>query len=160
MSEAMTRPSVVPLIWYARPRAAIAWLERAIGFETVMIVGDGDDDVIHSELTFADGAVYVVGPPGRGHSDGATPAQLGGRGTQSVCMNLTHGLDALCERARAAGATIVREPADQPYGDRVFALTDPEGHSWSFAQPAKTMTMQEMAAATGRKIEGKDTSHG
>jgi uncharacterized glyoxalase superfamily protein PhnB len=62
------------------------------------------------------------------------------------------GVDPLCERARAAGAVIDREPADQPYGDRVFTCLDPEGHHWSFGQTIKLMSAGEQAAATGRKI--------
>jgi hypothetical protein len=37
--------------------------------------------------------------------------------------------------ARAAGAEIVDEPADQAYGERRYHARDPEGHSWYFAQP-------------------------
>lgn len=160
MSEAPTRPTVVPLIWYAKPREAIAWLEKAFGFEATMVVADGEEGVIHSELTLGNGAVYVVGPPGVGHGGGTTPSQIGGQGTQSVCVNLTAGIDAHCERARAAGARIGREPEDQPYGDRAYTCHDLEGHAWAFAQPAKPMTAEEMAAATGRKIETKAGDHG
>ena len=42
-------------------------------------------------------------------------------------------VDAHFERARAAGAEIVQEPADQEYGDRRYDAKDPEGHFWSFA---------------------------
>jgi uncharacterized glyoxalase superfamily protein PhnB len=40
-------------------------------------------------------------------------------------------VDALYERAKAAGAEIVMEIADQPYGSRDFICRDPEGHLWS-----------------------------
>src|SRR6185436_7608448 len=119
MSEAPVRPSVVPLIWYDRPRAAIDWLQTALGFEATMNVYGDEESVIHSELVLGNGSIYVVGPASMGQG-GATPAQAGGRNTQSVCVNLTEGIDAHCERARAAGAKIQREPADQPYGDRVY----------------------------------------
>ena len=39
------------------------------------------------------------------------------------------------ERARAAGAEIVTELAEQPDGDRRYDARDPEGHLWSFAEP-------------------------
>jgi uncharacterized glyoxalase superfamily protein PhnB len=152
MSEGRNRQTVVPLLWYDRPREAIAWLERALGFEVQMIVAGDADEVIHSELTFGDGAIYVVGPSSVGHG-GASPRQTGGRNTQSVCLNLNGELDAHCERARAAGAKIEREPADQPYGDRVYTCTDPEGHAWAFGQPVRALSVEEMARATGRKIE-------
>lgn len=155
MSE---RPSVVPLLWYARPREAIDWLGRAFGFEAQMVVADDGGGVIHSELSLGNGAIYVVGPSHPEHS-GASPMELGGRNTQNVHVNLTGGLDAHCERARVAGAVIEREPADQPYGDRVYTCLDPEGHAWSFGQAMKAMSAAEMAQATGREIETPAGGH-
>lgn len=152
MTEPQARPSVVPLLWYDKPRAAIEWLERAFGFEARIIVAGDGDAVIHSELGFGDGAIYVVGPGSATHG-GASPAQAGGRNTQSVCLSVASGLDAHCDRARAAGARIEREPADQPYGDRVFTCRDPEGHPWSFSQPVAQLSIAEIETATGHKIE-------
>jgi uncharacterized glyoxalase superfamily protein PhnB len=40
-------------------------------------------------------------------------------------------VDAHFERARAAGATILREPMDEPYG-RLYNAADLEGHRWMF----------------------------
>ena len=51
--------------------------------------------------------------------------------------------DAHYARAVAAGATIVIDIADQPYGGRGYACKDPEGHHWWFgsydpwAEPAQ-----------------------
>jgi len=145
------RPSMTPVIWYRDPRAAIAWLERAFGFESQMIVDDGQGGVAHSELGLLGGMVMVVGPP-RDHA--VSPAQFGGRSTQSVHIQLPDGLDAHCERARAAGARIDREPETQPYGDRVYTCFDPEDHPWSFGQTLVALTTDQMAEATGHNITG------
>ncbi len=131
----MNVPPISPLLFYRDPKAALDFLERAFGFETRLMVETGDGGVVHSESAFEDHVVMVVGPPS--HS-GASPLDLGGRQTGHVHVNLQDGLDALCERARAAGAAIQREPADQPYGDRIFTCLDPEGHSWSFGQTIQT----------------------
>jgi uncharacterized glyoxalase superfamily protein PhnB len=40
-------------------------------------------------------------------------------------------------RARAAGAEIVTELEDKPYG-RTYAAKDPEGHQWHFAMSTGT----------------------
>jgi len=40
--------------------------------------------------------------------------------------------DAHHDRARAAGAQIVRELADQDYGSREYSARDLEGNLWSF----------------------------
>jgi uncharacterized glyoxalase superfamily protein PhnB len=84
----------------------------------------------------------------------ASPLSVGGKNTQSVHVQLPADIDAHCERARAAGAAIVREPADQFYGDRVYAARDPEGHVWSFGQTVRRVTREEAERASGLKIEG------
>jgi len=43
-------------------------------------------------------------------------------------------VDAHHRRALAAGASVVLELATQPWGDRRYQVTDPEGHQWTFAQ--------------------------
>jgi len=126
-------PPISPLLFYRDPKAALDFLERAFGFETRLMVETDDGVVVHSESAFEGHVVMVVGPPTH---TGASPLDLGGRQTGHVHVQLKAGLDALCEQARAAGASIQREPADQPYGDRVFTCLDPEGHSWSFGQVA------------------------
>jgi uncharacterized glyoxalase superfamily protein PhnB len=159
MSEAPAPPTVVPLLWYDRPRLAIEWLEQAFGFETAVVVADDGDGVIHSELTYGGGMIYVVGPSSE-ELAGASPLRTGGKNTQTTHLNLTGELDSHFARAKAAGARIGREPADQHYGARVYTCADLEGHQWSFSQPVKAMSYEEMAQATGRKIETPDGAHG
>jgi uncharacterized glyoxalase superfamily protein PhnB len=150
MADRSKLPTIGPLLWYQNPRAAIAWLEQAFGFETRLVVDDGQGGVIHSELRLGDGYIMVVGPPS---GAAVSPAAFGGRSTQSVHVQLDDGLDARCEQARAAGARIEREPENQPYGDRVFTCRDLEDHPWSFGQTVEIMTPAEMAQATGHAIE-------
>jgi uncharacterized glyoxalase superfamily protein PhnB len=145
----MNVPPICPLIFYRDARAGLDFLERAFGFETRMVVDDGKGGVIHSETVFEEMVVMVSGPPPEGY---ASPLDLGGRATGSICVQLKGGVDALCERARAAGAVIEREPSDQAYGDRTFGCRDPEGHRWFFGQEIKQMSADDMAKATGHKI--------
>ena len=44
-------------------------------------------------------------------------------------------VDASYRRALAAGGTSVDVPADQPYGERRAAVTDPAGDVWYLAAP-------------------------
>jgi uncharacterized glyoxalase superfamily protein PhnB len=145
----MDVPPITPLLFYRDAKAALAFLERAFGFETRLIVDDGQGGVIHSETTY-EGCVVMISSLPAGQA--ASPLDFEGRFTGSVHVQVPRGIDALCEHARAAGAKIEREPADQPYGDRVFTCRDPEGHSWSFGQTLALMSVAEMEDATGRKI--------
>lgn len=70
-----------------------------------------------------------------------------------VHVQLDDELDAHCARARAAGATIVREPNDEFYGDRVYSARDLEGHVWTFAQTVRTVSRAEAEAASGLTID-------
>lgn len=143
------RPSLSTAIIYRDARAALKWLEEAFGFETTMVVENGDGAIAHSEMRYGDGLIMVGGEYDERHR---SPLGLGGVNTHSVHVQLEKDLDAHCERARAAGAVICREPADQFYGDRVYAAIDPEGHVWSFGQTVRTMTMEEMAAKAGGEV--------
>ena len=148
----MDVPPISPLLFYRDAKAALDFLERAFGFETRLLVDDGQGGVIHSESAFEGHVVMVVGPPS---GPWASPLDLDGKRTGSVHVQLPGGIDALCERARAAGGRIEREPADQPYGDRVFTCLDPEGHSWSFGQTLQIMSADEMTKATGHIVHEK-----
>jgi uncharacterized glyoxalase superfamily protein PhnB len=44
-------------------------------------------------------------------------------------------VDAHFARAKEMGATIVREPEDEDYGQREYGFRDPEGHDWYIATP-------------------------
>ena len=44
-------------------------------------------------------------------------------------------VDALYERARAAGLNPQFAPLDAEWGERYFHITDPDGHELSFARP-------------------------
>jgi predicted lactoylglutathione lyase len=46
----------------------------------------------------------------------------------------TEGVAELIDRARRAGATVTREPTQQPWGYE-GAFTDPDGHLWLVAGP-------------------------
>ena len=146
------RPSLTTSLSYKDPRAAIAWLEKAFGFELTLLVEDDKGDVGHSDLSFGSGAVMVGGEWSADHK---SPASIGGKNTQSVHMQIDTDLGAHCERARAAGAEIIVEPALQFYGDITYRCRDPEGHIWTVAQTVAAVTIEEMAAATGLKITGR-----
>jgi uncharacterized glyoxalase superfamily protein PhnB len=140
------RPTMSIGLFYRDPRAALKWLEEAFGFEPTMVIVNEDGSIGHSEMRFGEGLIMVGREWDEHHK---SPASLEGVNTQSVHIQLEKGLDAHCERARAAGAVITREPADQFYGDRSYMAMDPEGHFWSFGQTFKVMSNEEMAKAGG-----------
>jgi uncharacterized glyoxalase superfamily protein PhnB len=148
MSESTPRPTFGSALVYKDPMAALQWLEKAFGFETTMLITDGDGKLTHSEMNFGDGYIMVGW---EWAENTKAPGSVGGANTQSIHVHLRDGIDAHCDRARGAGATIVQEPEDQFYGDRTYRALDPEGHMWSFGQTVKVTTPEEWEAATGLK---------
>ena len=103
------------------------FLSKAFGFEETNRIAMPDGRVSHAEMRLGDGEIYLGQPEQR-----RSPNRLGG--TPVLLYVYVGDVDAHSRRARAAGADIVDEPANQSYGDRTYHALDPEGHSWYFAQ--------------------------
>ena len=143
--------SLTPAVTYQDPRAALAWLERAFGFETAMVIEDGEGKQVHSEMRHGD---FLIMVGSEWSADHRSPKSLGGKVTQTVHVGITEDVDAHCARARAAGAEIIAEPEDQFYGARTYRCRDPEGHIWTIAQFVEEVSREEAAERSGLKITG------
>jgi uncharacterized glyoxalase superfamily protein PhnB len=152
----MDAPTFTSSIFYEDPRTALAWLERAFGFEVTMAI-DGTPEapaMCHYEMSAAGRGRIMIGA--QWDDRVRSPKNVGGRNTQSVHVTLDGDLDAHCERARAAGAEILAEPSDQFYGDRVYRVADPEGHRWTFAAHVRDVSRSEAEKAIGQRIVAKN----
>ncbi|MBX3284180.1 MAG: VOC family protein [Actinobacteria bacterium] len=149
----MDAPTFTVAATYRDPKAALDWLGRAFGFEVTMAIDGPDDDptMCHYEMAIEGRGRIMVG--GEWAEWTRSPASIGGVNTQTAHVELTGGLDAHCERARAEGASIAAEPADQFYGDRTYRAVDLEGHVWTFAARVREVSRAEAEAAIGQKIE-------
>jgi catechol 2,3-dioxygenase-like lactoylglutathione lyase family enzyme len=75
---------------------------------------------------------------GRGHLNlAARPAEQRWCWWGRVIFHVAD-VDALHERARAAGCHPSTAPRDAEWGERFFHLTDPDGHELSFARPLRS----------------------
>ncbi|SOZ35920.1 VOC family protein [Cupriavidus neocaledonicus] len=151
MDDPFRRTAFGAALFYKDPLAALDWLERAFGFERVMVIRDQQGQLVHSEMRFGD-SYLMVGSEWADFT--ASPASIGGKNTQTVHVHLPDGLDQHCERARAAGAVILREPQDEFYGDRTYTARDAEGHVWTFGQTVRKVTREEAEQASGLNIDG------
>jgi PhnB protein len=138
-------PHVMPYLYYEDARAALEFLTNAFGFRERFKLDGPDGRIAHAEVETGDKGVIMLGEPGEGYR---SPKALGGKGTGSVYVYVDD-VDEHHARAQAAGATIVREPEDQFYGDRNYAAQDPEGHEWFFATHVHDVTSAEMSQASG-----------
>jgi uncharacterized glyoxalase superfamily protein PhnB len=120
--SAYSTPRIAPYLPYEDLRGAWQWLEKAFGFRLRQPVPIGV--VTHVEMVVEDDGVVMMGQPGAGYLN---PKHLG-HYTQNLYVRV-RGVDQHFARAVAAGAVVIEQPADQPYG-----VEDPEGHRWYFAE--------------------------
>ncbi len=144
------RPAFISSVIYKDNRAALAWLQRAFGFDAAEVLVDARDNILHAEMSHGDGVVMISNELADWTR---SPSSIGGSNTQRIHVRVEKGIDEHCERARQAGATIVMEPTDQFYGERSYVAIDLEGHRWTFSQPVRHVTSQEMEQATGFKYK-------
>jgi uncharacterized glyoxalase superfamily protein PhnB len=148
----MDDPTFTASVYYEDPKAALAWLVDVFGFEITMAI-DGppeSPEMGHYEMALEGRGRLMVG--GQWTSTIRSPRGLDGTNTQSLHVQLADGLDGHCVRARAGGATIVQEPADEFYGDRTYRAIDLEGHMWIFAQHVRVVSRAEAEPAIGQPI--------
>lgn len=132
---------IVPFLGYEDAAAAIEWLERAFGFtEDRDARYEEDGTITHAELDVGGATIYLSTP-----RDYASPRRL--RETSDLARRAydnpwvidghfveVDDLDAHYDRARSAGATILREPEDPGIGQRIYSAEDLDGHRWMFGQ--------------------------
>jgi uncharacterized glyoxalase superfamily protein PhnB len=144
------RPAFISSIVYKDTRAALEWLQKAFGFESSEVLTDSRGTIVHAEMSHGDGVIMV----GSEFADWArSPASVSGKNTQRVHVRIERDIDQHCERARAAGATIALQPADQFYGERTYIAVDLEGHHWTFSQTVAHVSKEEMEKASGFKFK-------
>jgi PhnB protein len=131
-------PRVTPYLLYEDLDAAVDWLLAAFGFEERIRMKGSDGRAVHAEVGLGDGVV-MMGSPG---PDYRNPKHLGG--TTQLVNVYVDDVDAHCEKARAGGAVVLKEPEDQFYGDRTYRAEDPEGHHWSFSEHVRDVSPEDM----------------
>ncbi|PXY29324.1 glyoxalase [Prauserella sp. PE36] len=114
------------------PDAALKFYRDILGFE------------VRNDVGYEGMRWITVGPPGQPgtsivlHPPGVDPgitdeerrtiAEMMAKGTYGGVNLATKDVDATFDRLQAAGAEVVQEPIDQPYGVRDCAFRDPSGN--------------------------------
>jgi len=109
--------------------------------ERMRVPGPGGT-IAHSEIEIGDSVLMV---------DDASPAMgtkappFGGTdGSPTTLYIYVPDVDGTIERAVELGATLVRAPEDQFYGDRNGFIIDPFGHGWTVATHVEDVAPEEM----------------
>ena len=129
---------------------------RAIDFYTSVLGAtekmrmDGPDGKIgHAELTLGDSVLMLADEyPDMGF---LSPARIGG--TAVTLHTYVEDVDAVFEKALAAGAKSLRSVENQFYGDRSGQFEDPFGHRWNVASHVEDVDPEEMARRAEAAME-------
>jgi MerR family transcriptional regulator, thiopeptide resistance regulator len=121
--------STTGMLVYDDLEAAQEYLVRVYGLAAGPLERDASGRVIHAEVRAGD-QVIGLHPAGREYQ---SPRSLGG--VSSMTVITVDDADAHYAHSLQAGAVIVKEPVDQPYGVREYGARDPEGQLWYFHSP-------------------------
>ena len=125
--------SVTPYLVVNGAAKLIDFMKDVLGAEEIFRM-DSPTGVGHAELRVGDSIVMLADAEGSATGK-ASPAML------HIYVN---DVDATYGRALAAGATSLREPADQFYGDRSGGVEDGFGNQWWFATHIEDVPPEEM----------------
>ena len=114
------------------PEASLAFYRDILGFEVRNDVGYGGMRWITVGPPGQPGTSIVLAPPAADPSitddERRTILEMMAKGTYGHIILASRDVDAAFARLQAAGADVVQEPIDQPYGVRDCAFRDPAGN--------------------------------
>jgi PhnB protein len=144
-------PQLSPYLCVDGAAAAMDFYCEVLGFTRrgdVMTAPDGR--IGHAELALGNSLLMLADEWPEAGS--LAPGTVGG--TPVMLSIYVPDVDAVSAAALAAGATGVREPEDQFYGDRMSSIVDPWGHRWSIASHIEDVDAEEMARRATAALGG------
>jgi PhnB protein len=143
---------IVPYLMVDGAADAIEFYRRAFGAEERYRLPMPGGRIGHAEIVVGGAVVYLADAPDDMPGDAGNPKKLGG--TSVLLHQYVADVDAVVTRAEAAGATVLRAPEDQFYGDRSAVVADPFGHQWSFHAHIRDVSPEEIQRAVAEMSRG------
>ena len=131
-------PACCPYLFYDDVEGAVRFAIAAFGMTERFLDRNEHGEVSHAQVAYGSAVVML----------GKTSAHTGQRPrkspTSSGYLNagvylFVDDVEAHARSARQAGATILMEPANMHWGDRLYTAEDPEGQLWMFASPGTSL---------------------
>jgi PhnB protein len=134
--------AAIPYLSVVNAAAAIDFYKQAFGAVELMRMAGPDGKVGHAEVRIGKAMLMIADE--HPEMDFQSPKSLGVKRSPVGIHLYVEDVDAVYKRAMAAGATSIREPADQFYGDRNAQLQDPSGHLWFVSTHKEDLTPEEI----------------
>jgi len=132
--------SVQPYMIFRNCAEAIAFYVKAFGAQETLRMANSDGRIGHAEIRIGDSCIMMAD---EAPAMEAFSAEHYG-GSAVGLLIYTEDCDAVYKQALATGATSVREPADQFYGDRTSGVKDPFGYRWWIATHIRDVAKEEL----------------
>lgn len=132
--------SVQTYLMFKSAAEAIEFYKKAFGATERLCMKQPAGRVGHAEILIGDSCIMMADENAEIQAFGT--AHYGG--SPISLMPYSADCDATYKHAIAAGATSIREPAEQPYGDRMAGVKDPVGYSWYIGTRIKKMSKEEL----------------
>lgn len=134
--------AVTPYLIEGKAADMIDFYKKVFGAVETMRLDQPDGRVGHAELKINGATIMLADEfPEMGI---LSPKSLGGARSPVSIHLYVENVDDVYKRALAAGATSLREPADQFYGDRNAQVKDPSGHCWDLSTHIEDVSSEEM----------------
>ncbi|MDR3036039.1 MAG: VOC family protein [Kitasatospora sp.] len=136
-------PTLTPYIVVSDARRATDWYVEVFGAQRRgQLYVNADGTIGHAEVGIGDAVLMFAEP-----SDLWPDVPVRAPDSPATFSHTLHlevdYVDASTERARRGGASVEREPADQPYG-RGSVIVDPFGHRWMLLRrPARATRLRQ-----------------
>ena len=147
-------PQVTPYLCVDGADAAIDFYTNVFGAKERMRMPAPEGKVGHAELELGNALIMLSDEmPDFGNK---SPKTVGG--TPVILSLYVEDVDGVFGKAIEAGATAIREPEDQFYGDRAGQFEDPFGHRWSVATHVEDVPPEEMEKRASEAMGGQSGS--
>ena len=136
------QPRLSPYLVTKDAARVIEFMKSVLGGKDRYCLAEPGGKVMHAEVKIAD-SVVMISDASEQHP--ATPAML---------HLYVEDVDATYAKALAAGATSIRPPSDQFYGDRSGGVKDVGGNQWWLSTHVEDVSVEEIgrrAAAMEKK---------
>jgi uncharacterized glyoxalase superfamily protein PhnB len=135
---------LTPYLTVSDARNSLDFYERAFGFGRGNILPGPEGDIMHAEMTWQGKCVVMFSPESAASAMPMKTPAHSGVGPSLTFYVYCADVDALTDQARQAGATVLAEPEEMFWGDRMATFRDPDGYLWSFATRVGEFDMSKM----------------
>jgi PhnB protein len=124
----------------------IAFIVDVLDGTEIMRMPGPDGRIAHAEMRIGDSVVMLADAP--------SPSEA----TTAMLHLYVPDTDATYRRALATGATSLREPTNEFYGDRMSGVRDAFGNQWYFATHVEDISEEEMARRAAEEAQTAPSS--